>query len=104
MAEQVVAMGGFKIIGAGVAELKRMRIAPELQGGGIGSALLRRLEELAREKNIRKLILETASSRPKTLSFYSKHGYARVGESRYGAQTTVCFEKHLNTAPMRAPE
>jgi GNAT superfamily N-acetyltransferase len=76
-----------------------MRIAPEMQGRGIGSALLKRLETLAREKKIRKLVLETADSRAKTLSFYQGHGYVCVGGGRYGTQATVCFEKILQELP-----
>lgn len=99
MEGQLVAMGGFRIIGDGVAELKRMRIAPELQGQGIGSALLDRLEELAREKKLRKLVLDTAASRQKTLSFYRRHGYVLLGKGMYGTQATVCFEKVLEELP-----
>ena len=91
--DHLVAMGGFKIVGDGVAELKRMRIAPEFQGRGIGSALLKRLEALAREKKIRKLVLDTAASRPKTLSFYRRHGYVQIGKGLYGTEATVGFEK-----------
>jgi GNAT superfamily N-acetyltransferase len=96
---QLAAMGGFRIVGEGVAELRRMRIAPELQGRGIGSALLERLETLAHEKMIRRLILETAASRPKTLAFYRGHGYVQVKEGRYGTQVTVAFEKDLAELP-----
>jgi GNAT superfamily N-acetyltransferase len=91
----LVAMGGFKIIGNGIAELKRMRIVSDRQGSGIGSKLLQRLETLAVKKDIHKLVLETATSRTKTLTFYDKHGYQRTGKGRYGAQPTITFEKKL---------
>jgi GNAT superfamily N-acetyltransferase len=99
---QLVAMGGFRIVSEGVAELRRMRIAPELQGRGIGSALLERLETLAHEKKVRRLILETAASRPKTLAFYRRHGYVQVGEGRYGIQATIAFEKVLEQLPKQS--
>jgi GNAT superfamily N-acetyltransferase len=92
---RLVAMGGFRMTGQGIAELKRMRIATDLQGRGIGGALLALLEKTAGERGIGKLTLESAASRPNTLSFYKKHGYSQVGESHYGTQATVCFEKVL---------
>jgi GNAT superfamily N-acetyltransferase len=100
---RLVAMGGFKIFGGGVAEVKRVRILPEVQGRGIGSALLARLEAIARERRIRKLVLDSAASRPKTLQFWLKHGYVRMGETMYGTQPTVCFEKLLDEEPNPEP-
>ncbi|MGH8019502.1 MAG: GNAT family N-acetyltransferase [Opitutaceae bacterium] len=35
--DRLVAIGGFKIVGDAVAEVKRVRISPEFQGQGIGS-------------------------------------------------------------------
>jgi GNAT superfamily N-acetyltransferase len=66
---EVVAVGGFKLRGHGVAELKRMRVAKELQGQGIGSRLLAELERRARDCGITQLTLETAKARPLTLEF-----------------------------------
>ena len=100
---KLVAMGGFKIVEDGVAELKRMRIAPELQGRGIGSELLKQLESIARKKNLKKLLLKTAMSRPKTLRFYRNRGYTETGESVYGTQRTMCFEKSLENPPNQWP-
>jgi ribosomal protein S18 acetylase RimI-like enzyme len=76
-----------------------MRIAPEIQGHGIGSELLRQLELTAQKKNLKKLVLETAMSRPKTLRFYRSHGYTETGEKFYGTQKTICFEKTLEELP-----
>ncbi len=98
MKSRLAAMGG-KIICDGVAELKRMRIAPEVQGPGIGSAMLKSLEKLAGEKNIRKLIFETEDPRPDSLSFYQGHPYVRIGGEMYDTQTTVSFEKNLEESP-----
>ena len=45
--ERLVAMGGFKRLSEGVAELRRMRIARDLQGLGYGTLMLRELERRA---------------------------------------------------------
>jgi GNAT superfamily N-acetyltransferase len=94
--DRLVAMGGFKRLSDDDAELRRMRIAPDLQGRGYGSLLLRELERRAFQFGIRTLRLDTARRRPLTLQFYRKHGYQETGQSFYGAVETVQFCKRLD--------
>ena len=94
--ERVVAMGGFKRLSDDLAELRRMRIARDLQGQGYGTLLLRELERRAYHFGIRKLCLDTARRRPLTLDFYRKHSYQETGSSFYGAVETVQFAKNLS--------
>jgi len=93
--EKLVAMGGFKRLSENLAELRRMRIARELQGRGYGTLLLRELERRAFQSGFQRLCLDTARRRPLTLAFYRKHGYQEVGRSFYGAVETVQFSKAL---------
>lgn len=95
---RLVAMGGFKRLSHDLAELRRMRIARELQGQGYGTLLLRELERRALQSGIRTLCLDTARRRPLTLEFYRKHGYQQTGRSFYGAVETVQFKKALDAA------
>ncbi len=88
-------MGGFKRLADGMAELRRMRVARDVQGRGYGTLLLRELERRAFLCGIRTLCLETAQSRPLTLEFYRKHGYQQTGQGCYGAVATVQFRKTL---------
>jgi GNAT superfamily N-acetyltransferase len=94
--ERLVAMGGFKRLADGVAELRRMRIAHDLQGRGYGTLMLRELERRALQSGVRALCLDTARRRPLTLDFYRKHGYQEIGQSFYGAVETVQFSKILD--------
>jgi GNAT superfamily N-acetyltransferase len=94
--ERLVAMGGFKRLSEGLAELRRMRIARDLQGQGYGTLLLRELERRAFQSGVRTLCLDTARRRPLTLEFYRKHGYQKTGQSFYGAVETVQFSKPLD--------
>jgi GNAT superfamily N-acetyltransferase len=94
--ERLVAMGGFKRLSDGLAELRRMRIARDLQGQGYGTVILRELERRAFQSGVRTLCLDTARRRPLTLEFYRKHGYQETGQSYYGAVETVKFSKTLN--------
>jgi GNAT superfamily N-acetyltransferase len=94
--ERLIAMGGFKRLSDDVAELRRMRIARELQGRGYGTHLLRELERRAFQSGIRRLCLDTARRRASTLEFYRKHGYQEIGQGFYGAVETVQFGKTLD--------
>ena len=94
--ERLVAMGGFKRLSDVVAELRRMRIAHDLQGQGYGTLMLRELERRAFQSGVRTLCLDTARGRPLTLEFYRKHGYQETGRSFYGAVETVQFSKTLD--------
>ncbi len=100
---RLMAMGGFKRLSAIGAELKRMRIARELQGQGYGTSLLQDLERRAWEAGVVRLVLESAKRRPLTLEFYRKHGYQESGQGHYGAVETVRFLKILHHSPRDLP-
>ncbi|HEY6629859.1 MAG TPA: GNAT family N-acetyltransferase [Rhizobiaceae bacterium] len=57
-----IGMASLKDHGGGLGEVKRMFTLPEVRGQRIGSKLLERLEELAREKGISRLVLETGEA------------------------------------------
>ena len=96
LGERLVAMGGFKRLSQDLAELRRMRIARDVQGRGYGTMLLRELERRAFQSGIRTLCLDAARRRPLTLQFYRKHGYQEIGQSFYGVVETVRFKKALD--------
>jgi GNAT superfamily N-acetyltransferase len=103
ISESLVAMGGFKRLSDDWAELRRMRIARDLQGRGYGTLLLRELERRAFRSGVRALCLDTARRRPLTLAFYRKHGYQETGQSFYGAVETVQFSKTLDERGCESP-
>lgn len=79
---RAVGMGSLKDHGDGVGEVKRMWTLPEVRGLRVGSALVGRIEALAREKGIRRLVLETGEA----LGFEAAYRvYERAGFSRCGA-------------------
>lgn len=96
---RLMAMGGFKRLSDTDAELKRMRIARDLQGHGYGTILLEELERRARQAGVVRLCLEAAKRRLLTLEFYRKHGYHESGHGFYGAVETVRFMKTLQDWP-----
>lgn len=59
---RLVGMGSLKEHGGGLGEVKRMYTLPEVRGQRVGSALLQRIEQLAREKGLTRLVLETGEA------------------------------------------
>jgi len=92
-------MGALKVESAEMAEVKRMYTRPEVRGQRVGSALLAAITELAREKGIAHLMLETGDVEgfEPAQRLYMNAGFTRCGafldypESQYSA----FFEKWL---------
>lgn len=85
-------------LGARVGELKRMYVAPDLRGRGIGRALLARLEAEARALGLDRLVLETGTRQAEALTLYSRAGFMPIsayGEYAGSPATSVCMSKAL---------
>ncbi|MGK9175685.1 GNAT family N-acetyltransferase [Yokenella regensburgei] len=95
--EQGVAVGcgAIRPLSAETAELKRMFALHA--GKGIGSSLLRYLEQAARELGYHEMKLETRRVNHPAVAFYEKQGYRQTGNyGRYiGRPEVVCFVKVL---------
>ncbi len=59
---RAVGMGSLKIHDQNLGEVKRMFTLPEMRGKRLGSALLQRIEVLARDKGVERLVLETGEA------------------------------------------
>lgn len=55
-------------------------VDPELQGGGVGDALLRECERLARAWGLRAMRMTVFWMRHELIAFYQRRGYAATGE------------------------
>ena len=79
---RAVGMGALKVESDGMAEVKRMYTRPEIRGQRIGAALLEAIVQLARDKRIAHLMLETGD----VAGFEPAHRlYTRAGFTRCGA-------------------
>ena len=86
-------------LGAAVGELKRMYVAPEMRGHGIGRALLARLEDEGRALGLTRLVLETGTRQAEALALYRSAGFAAIpayGEYAASPETSVCLTKRLS--------
>lgn len=59
---RAVGMGALKEHGDGLGEVKRMYTLPDVRGQRVGSQLLERIEALAREKGLARIVLETGEA------------------------------------------
>ena len=87
--------GALRPLEPGVAEIKRMYARHGTSG--VGSAVLRFLEDEAVARGYQALWLETRLVNRRAVDFYEARGYRRIANyGKYiGNPLAVCFEKHL---------
>ena len=100
LGDEPVGCGGWRAvpdIAEGAAEIKRMFVNPDARNAGVATALLRAIEDSARERGVRRLILETGLQQPEAIALYTKLGYERI--ANYGhykdAPDCVSFARDL---------
>ena len=100
---KAVACGALHRHGGGVAEVKRMYTRPSHRGRRIGQMVVDRIEELARQEGISRLVLETGDRHPAAWIVYERAGFSRCGPvlDYPDSQWSVFYEKNL-AAPVAA--
>ncbi len=91
------ACGAFKKFEDDTVEIKRMYTHPDFRRKGLATAIVKELEEWAKELNYKKAVLETSLEQNEALSVYEKSGYTRIPNyGQYiGIEKSVCYEKIL---------
>ncbi|WP_185290846.1 GNAT family N-acetyltransferase [Chryseobacterium lactis] len=91
------ACGAFKPFSEDTVEVKRMFTDPEFRKRGLGSAIVKELENWAKELGFKKAVLETSQDLTQAISVYEKNGFYKIPNyGQYiGVDTSVCFEKIL---------
>jgi len=85
-------------LGTNVGELKRMFVARQGRGQGIGRALLTQLESEGRALGLSRIVLETGIRQHEALALYRRAGYVDIpayGEYSASHDTSVCLAKTL---------
>jgi GNAT superfamily N-acetyltransferase len=90
-----VAGGGVKRDEDGIAEIKRMYVAPGARGRGLGRQLLEALEEEARALGYARIRLDTGARQPEARAMYERAGYHAVDDYNGNPQATFWGEKVL---------
>jgi GNAT superfamily N-acetyltransferase len=93
LGESIVAMGALRRDTDGGAWITRMRVAPGLQGRGIGQALLDALHRRAAELGYGTLRLDTTVGQAAARRLYERNGYRRVGGGTVGPFRCLFYER-----------
>lgn len=72
---KIVGMGGLRKVDENTAEVKRMRVDSEFQGKKIGSLILDKLIERAKEFGYKKLVLDTTTKQITAQRLYESRGF-----------------------------
>lgn len=82
---------------AGVAAVHQFGVEPELQGLGIGRALLQQCEAWATGHGFSELAMDTAEQAAHLIALYSRLGYAQVGHVQWPGKRyrSVVLSKRL---------
>ncbi len=92
-----VGCGAVRRIEPTVAEIKRMYVAPDARGRGVGGHILCELEAEAVRLGVRRIVLETGPRQPEAIALYRRSGFDEIplfGEY-VGSQFSVCMAKNL---------
>lgn len=89
--------GGWRDLGDGRAEIKRMFTVAAVRNRGVARAVLAELERTAAAAGLRDVVLETGSVQPEAIALYQSTGYDRIDGFGYyaGAPLSRAFGKRL---------
>jgi GNAT superfamily N-acetyltransferase len=96
--ETPVGCGALRLLDPETAELKRMYVAPEVRGQGLGRQLVAALEAEARALGVRRLVLETGVRQVAAVALYRATGFEPIplfGEYCLSPETSLCLGKSL---------
>ncbi|MCV2393934.1 bifunctional helix-turn-helix transcriptional regulator/GNAT family N-acetyltransferase [Actinotalea sp. M2MS4P-6] len=91
-----VACGGVLDLGDGTAEVKRMWVHDAWRGAGLGSRLLRHLEQLAARQGHHRVVLDTNATLTEAIAMYRRAGYTEVGRYNDNPYAELFFTKPLD--------
>lgn len=86
------AMGGWRRLADGRAEIKRMYVSKAMRRRGLAERMLVELERTAAAAGVDEVVLNTGPSQPEAIAMYRKHGYEPVpGFGHYACHPNALF-------------
>jgi GNAT superfamily N-acetyltransferase len=95
-----IGCGAIRRMDTTTAEVKRMYVVPKHRGMGVGRAILEKLEHVARELAVTRIVLETGERQPESIALYQHCGFVKIplfGEY-VDSPLSICMEKTLASA------
>ena len=80
-----VATGGWRMLGEGRAEVRRMYVRASARGQGHARRVLGWLEQTARTAGCSRMVLETGTPQPEAIALYRSSGYTEIDPFGYYA-------------------
>ncbi|TIL75971.1 MAG: GNAT family N-acetyltransferase [Mesorhizobium sp.] len=74
-----IGCGALKRHDGAVGEVKRMYMRPSHRGQKVGAGIVERIEALARNEGLKRLVLETGDRHPAAWTVYERAGFSRCG-------------------------
>jgi putative acetyltransferase len=97
LGDEPVGCGAVRRTEPGVAEIKRMYVAPQARGRSVGKQMVQTLESVARQLGVTRLVLETGPRQPEPIAVYKHSGFVEI--PRFGeyvdSNFSVCMAKDL---------
>ena len=92
------AIGGYRRVAEGLAQVHRVFVRPELRGQGVARRLMLRLEALAAEAGYVQLRLDTGYLQDAAMALYQGLGYERIPRfAPYEDDVNVrCYAKRIS--------
>jgi putative acetyltransferase len=94
-----IGCGALRKIDTDTAEIKRMYVAPNHRGLGVGRELVKKLETVALDLGVYRLVLETGARQPESLALFRRCGFVEI--PKFGeyvdSPLSVCMEKTLTS-------
>ena len=88
----VFGMGALRKVNSKIAEIKRMRVSIKHQRKGLGSMILKKLIERAKEFGYKKLILDTSEKQDAAKQLYEKYGFKEYDRKKLGDHKIIFYE------------
>jgi len=99
--DRAIGCVGLKLHADAPAEMKRMWVAREARGLGVGRRLLAEVETHARAAGVKVIHLETNGTLREAIELYRRNGYAEVAPFNREPYAHHWFEKRLGQSPIR---
>ena len=91
----VLGCGGLRMLSAGVGEIKRVHVSLSARGQGLGRRVMLELEELARNRDVHTLRLDTRTDLIEARALYASLGYLDVPAFNGGPYAQHWLSKSL---------
>ena len=92
---RIVAMGALRRLSDDRAEIRRMRVHPDVQRRGLGRQMLLALEQQAVALGFKTLELDTTVQQMAAIQLYSRNGYSEIARDVEGSFDILKFEKKI---------